>query len=233
VRRLSSLLVAVLAALTCLSVTLPAAHAGPGESEFTSRTNAERSSRGIRTYAVRSDLVAVARRHAARMAARGSIYHNPNLAGEVSGWQAVGENVGMGGDVASIHQAFMNSSGHRANILDRGFTEVGMGTATDSQGRLYVTQVFRTPDGSATAAPAPTQPRPAVQQPAPTTTRTKATAPRRAPVARRLAPAKPAVDPAKQLAARLAAARAVAGRTRSGVLHQAVGYHDVMRTLAG
>ena len=231
-RRLSSLLVAVLAALTCLSVTLPAAHAGPGESEFTSRANAERSSRGIRTYAVRSDLVAVARRHAARMAAKGSIYHNPNLAGEVSGWQAVGENVGMGGDVASIHQAFMNSSGHRANILDRGFTEVGMGTATDSQGRLYVTQVFRTPDGSATAAPAPTQPRPVVQQPAPTRRTPVATRP----TVRRLTPAAkpaPAVDPAKQLASRLAAARAVGSRTRSGVLHRTVGYHDVMAALAG
>jgi hypothetical protein len=225
----------VLAALTCLSVTLPAANAGPGESDFTSRANAERSSRGIRTYAVRSDLVAVARRHAARMAARGSIYHNPNLANEVSGWQAVGENVGMGGDVASIHQAFMNSSGHRANILDRGFTEVGMGTATDSQGRLYVTQVFRTPDGSATAAPAPTRPRPAVA-PAPTTRRTPvasrpSTVSRRmAPVARRVAPA---VDPAKQLAARLAAARAVGRRTGHGVLLQTVGYHEVMATLAG
>lgn len=225
-RRLASLLIAVLAALTGLSVSMPAAHAGPGESEFTSRANGERTSRGIKAYVVKSDLVSVARQQAQRMASAGKIYHNPNLASDVKGWQSVGENVGMGGDVASIHQAFMNSSGHRANILDRDFTEVGMGTATDASGKLYVAQVFRQPDGSAPVA-APSRPKPPVTAKAPAPSRVPLTKAR--PAVRTAAP----LDPAVLLRQRFAAARAAAAKTRAGVLNQAAGYHEVMKTLGG
>lgn len=113
----------------------------------------------MRAYAVRGDLTAVARNHASRMAARRSYYHNPNLGSEVSGWQAVAENVGKGSDAGSLHRAFMASSGHRRNILSSTYTEVGVGTATDSGGTLYVVQIFRLPSGGSSyraPAPAPT-----------------------------------------------------------------------------
>jgi hypothetical protein len=129
------------------------AHAG----SFVSKANAERTSRGLRAYTVASDLSVVARRHAERMAAKHSLYHNPNLGSEVSGWQVVGENVGMGGDVQSIHQAFMDSPEHRANILARDYTEIGVGTVVDADGVLWVTQVFRLPMKA--VAPVPAKPR--------------------------------------------------------------------------
>ena len=142
-KRKASMLLTVLAVITSVMALSPAAHAGPGEGDFFNRANQARASYRLRGYVSKADLVTVARRHATRMAAQKRIFHNPNLAREVTGWSAVGENVGMGGDVAPIHNAFMNSRSHRANILDRGFAEVGMGTARDTNGRLYIVQVFR------------------------------------------------------------------------------------------
>lgn len=112
----------------------------------------ERSSRGIGGLAFAADLQAVARRHAQRMADRGEQYHNPDLASEVEGWQALGENVGVGSSADSLHQAFMGSPTHRAIILDPEFTEVGIGVVSQG-GRLWIVQVFRLP-AAATAQPA-------------------------------------------------------------------------------
>jgi hypothetical protein len=52
------------------------------------------------------------------------------------------------GDWHSAHNALMNSSAHRAQILDSGYTQMGVGTAVDGDGTLWVAQVFRTPSGS-------------------------------------------------------------------------------------
>ena len=38
--------------------------------------------------------------------------------------------------------SWMNSSGHRANILSSNFTKLGVGVAKDSNGRLYWSQMF-------------------------------------------------------------------------------------------
>ena len=142
-RKITALAALLVTALVTLLSATGTASAAAGEGDFASRANAARAAAGRSAYAVKSDLTTVARRHAARMAAKGAIWHNPNLGSEVSGWKNVGENVGMGTDVAPIHNAFMKSTSHRANILDKGFTEVGMGTARDSNGRLYIVQVFR------------------------------------------------------------------------------------------
>ena len=232
--RLSSLVAATAVALGALTIAAPAAHASTAESQFTSLANNERAKRGLRSYAVSSDLVAVARRHAQRMAASGTIYHNSRLGSEVSGWQAVGENVGMGGSASSIHQAFMNSSPHRANIVDTDFTQVGMGTAYDKNGVLYVTQVFRKPYGASSPAPVarrattPRKPAYTPARPAPSTYRPVA-----APVAKPVAKPAKRVDPKAELRKRLATARKVATRaSRPGVLGQAVTYVDVMASLA-
>jgi hypothetical protein len=185
-----SVVLAVLLPLTVLSGS--EAFAG-SESEFVSRTNGARASYGVRAYAVRSDLTSVARRQAARMAAQHTIYHNPNLGSEVSGWRSVGENVGMGPSVSSIHSAFMNSSSHRSNILSTTFTEVGIGTATGSDGKIYVSEVFRTPAGASAYVPPPAPRRaPVVVRRRTTTTRASRSAPRK-PLAPKVAPRKPAV----------------------------------------
>jgi hypothetical protein len=244
-RRLASFAVAASVALTGLAALAPAAQASTEESQFVSMTNGARSNKGLRSYSVASDLVAVARRHAQKMASQHTIFHNPNLGSDVSGWQAVGENVGMGGSASSIHQAFMNSTAHRANILDSDFTQVGIGTAFDEKGVLYVTEVFRKPYGAAPApAPAPVKTAPAKPRPVyraatprtvsrPATTRT-VSRPAARPVAKPVAKAAPPkADPRALLNARLAAARAVAARSaRQGSVDSAVTYLEVMTTLA-
>jgi hypothetical protein len=83
----------------------------------------------------------VARAHAAEMADRGSIYHRTDLrAGMPTCWSRIGENVGVGGNVATLHRAFMDSPGHRANILGL-FDRVGIGV-TWQDGRLWVAVEF-------------------------------------------------------------------------------------------
>jgi hypothetical protein len=232
-RRLSSLLAATAVAVTAFAVAAPAAQASTEESQFVSLTNSARANRGLRSYTVASDLVAVARQHAQEMAAKHTIYHNPNLGSDVSGWQAVGENVGMGGSASAIHEAFMNSTAHRANILDTDFTQVGIGTARDEKGVLYVTEVFRKPYGATSTAPAP---RTVAPQPRPRTTyrpvvrTTTAAKPVAKPVVRK--PAAKA-DPRAALAARLAKARALAAASgATGAVGHAVTSLGVMSSLA-
>jgi uncharacterized protein YkwD len=82
------------------------------------------------------------------MANRGSIFHTSESVIRKTylkgiRWSTWGENVGVtGGTVASIQEAFMRSPGHRANILNRGFRRVAVGTYRDGNGYLWVTVFF-------------------------------------------------------------------------------------------
>ena len=88
------------------------------------------------------------------------IYHSSSdelKAAAGSGWSKLGENVGRGGTVDSLHKAFMDSAGHKANILGD-YNYAGIGTAS-SDGVLYVTVVFMKKGGGSTTtttAPAAT-----------------------------------------------------------------------------
>jgi len=61
-------------------------------------------------------------------------------------WRQVGENVGVGYSVESLHETFMRSPAHRANVLGD-FTHVGIGSARDEAGRIWVTFNFVTLSG--------------------------------------------------------------------------------------
>jgi hypothetical protein len=92
----------------------------------------------------------VAASHASRMAEADAIFHNSHLEQDVNAegveWDRLGENVGMGPDVETIHEGFMASAPHRANVLEPQFNAIGVGVAvgSDDQGRqrLYVVHVF-------------------------------------------------------------------------------------------
>lgn len=86
--------------------------------------------------------------HTRRMAAAGGLYHDTTnrLWAEVPAiawWRA--ENVGYvsagPGAVARVHKAFMESSGHRANILNPRATHMGIGVYQTSS-RVYFTERF-------------------------------------------------------------------------------------------
>jgi hypothetical protein len=149
-------------------VHAPTAQAGGSEeSAFVSRINAVRGSRGLGPLEVDGELTAVARNWAATMASGGDIWHNPNLAGQVSAnWVRLGENVGVGFGVDGLMDAFINSAAHYANIVGD-YTHVGVGVVWGGDGRMYTAHVFMSL--GATPAPAP--------EPAPRAERQTAPAP--------------------------------------------------------
>jgi uncharacterized protein YkwD len=134
----------VVAMLVLGAATARPAGATTTESAVTTKINAARANHGRHRLTTRSDLVAVARGQAQRMAARNTLYHNPSLAQQVRNFRWVGENVGYGPSVSAVHLAFMASPGHKANILDSDYTEVGVG-AVWANGRVWIAQVFRQP----------------------------------------------------------------------------------------
>lgn len=130
----------------------------PGaEAALRSLANRERAARGLGPLVEAGDLVTVARRHSGRMLSRDEVFHNPNLSSEVGGWELLGENVGLGASAQDIHDALMASKVHRDVILDRRFTEVGMGVLVEN-GELWVTQVFRLPEARPQSSPGTTAP---------------------------------------------------------------------------
>lgn len=78
---------------------------------------------------------------AEHLARQGKLSHSNLASGMDDGWKALGENVGYGGSIDRVHTQFMNSSGHRQNILNAGFTHLGVGVA-QGNGRTYVVHVF-------------------------------------------------------------------------------------------
>jgi hypothetical protein len=140
-RRWLSILLVALLATAGLGIAA-AADAGT-ESQFLDAINSSRASAGLGPLAVDGGLTAHARNHTQDMIAAGSIYLSSGdelAAAGGSGWSRIGENVGRGGSVASLHQAFMESPGHKANILGD-YNLVGIGTGS-SNGVIYVTVVF-------------------------------------------------------------------------------------------
>lgn len=132
------------AVLAFILIALPSSASAltSSEAKFVSLINQERKERGLSTLVVKGDLVAVARNHSARMAADGEIYHNSKLSKEVSGnWEKLGENVGKGPSVSSLHEAFMNSPTHKAIIIDKAYNQVGVGIVVKGE-TIYVTEVF-------------------------------------------------------------------------------------------
>jgi uncharacterized protein YkwD len=146
------------------------ASAGPGEGSFVSLINSSRASSGLPALSTMGTLSSYSRSHSADMAASGGIYHSSKstLRSLASGWESYGENVGRGpNDPSAIHAAFMSSSGHRNNILGN-YTHLGVGTALDDDGVLYVTVVFMRFPSSATTTTVPTTTTPTTQPPSTT-----------------------------------------------------------------
>lgn len=145
------------------------------ESQFLSKINATRAANGLGALTTDGGLTAHARNHSQQMMDADGIFHSTSgelAAAAGSGWAALAENVGRGGTVESLHTAFMESAGHRKNILGD-YNYVGIGTGT-RDGRLYVTVVFMRKGNTPT--PTTTEPAPATTAPdTPVTTKASGT----------------------------------------------------------
>lgn len=79
---------------------------------------------------------------AEHLASIGRLEHSNLPTGYAAGtWCGLAENVGMGPNLSGLHTAFMKSSGHRKNILNRSYTHVGTGVA-QSGGYYFVVHEF-------------------------------------------------------------------------------------------
>jgi uncharacterized protein YkwD len=124
----------------------PARNLGP-ELEVVSRTNTERARAGCPALRVDPRLTAAARAHSADMVNRHYFDHpspdgdTPQDRSSAAGYADYGgENIAYGQDsAAEVVNDWMNSPDHRANILDCGFTAIGVGL--DRRG-MYWTQDF-------------------------------------------------------------------------------------------
>ncbi|HKY32862.1 MAG TPA: CAP domain-containing protein [Candidatus Polarisedimenticolia bacterium] len=134
-----------------------AADPGPGRAEkrLLDLVNGERSRKGIPPLVWHPVLAEMARRHAEDMREAGRISHrssrdgsgyNERLARSGLKASAGAENVAFAPDVERAHRGLMESPGHRANILDRDLTAVGIGIVRDEDNdAVYVAQNFAAP----------------------------------------------------------------------------------------
>ena len=56
--------------------------------------------------------------------------------------RAVGENIAKNSTVLKAHVSFMNSDGHKRNILGSGYTHVGIGIVYDKNGFVTICEIF-------------------------------------------------------------------------------------------
>lgn len=143
-----AILVALMPALTMLSAghadAKRAAKATRYERGAVGATNDQRAAAGLRRLDRDRCLHRFAERQAARMARQQQMFHQdlgPILAR--CGMRTVGENVayGFGSGPSVVNDGWMNSAGHRANILSRDYSLVAV-AANKAGGRWYVAQVF-------------------------------------------------------------------------------------------
>lgn len=132
------------------------------EQDAFEQVNVQRTNEGLAALIMDEDVRAVARGHSEDMAARDFFDHvNPDgldpferLAAAGIAYTWAGENIAWNNypdPVPTAVEGWMNSQGHRENILRQQFTHTGMGVASDGAGGYYFTQVFTayTKDGAA------------------------------------------------------------------------------------
>ena len=109
------------------------------------QVNRARTARDRRAIATNGLMNQKAMNWAAHLRDCQCLEHRAAPYGLTRGWCAAAENVGRSGDggtLGGVHTAFMNSPGHRANILNARWTDLGVGVARDARGEYFVVHVF-------------------------------------------------------------------------------------------
>jgi uncharacterized protein YkwD len=183
------LLAAVLLASSVVALASPrtvAAWSGgtfssASERELVSLTNRSRASAGLRSLRVDSVLTAVARWRSKDMIDRdyfshsipgyGSVFKKLDSKGYC--YRVAGENIGWNTypddeATAAIHRMFMDSAGHRENILGKAWEVIGIGAYKGSDGKKMWTVLFADKCGSTGSVSKPKpKPKPAAAKATP------------------------------------------------------------------
>lgn len=147
--------------LLVLARWLGAAETGPAKEDGTAsastdeemavveRTNDERKKAGLSPLKISPRLAKAARVHSANMARTGELTHDrmqERVAEAGYNYLAIAENVAWNQQSpAEVLKSWMQSAGHRANIVNREYTEIGVGIARDKENSPYYTQIFGRP----------------------------------------------------------------------------------------
>lgn len=124
------------------------------EKKLVELTNEARAKDKLPPLRVQPQLMEAARKHSANMARQREMNHELDGKGptqrvrdEKYDYAKVAENVAAGDNwpLADVVQAWMDSKLHRENIMNREYTEIGIGLAKDGNGKVYYTQVFGMP----------------------------------------------------------------------------------------
>jgi uncharacterized protein YkwD len=112
--------------------------------------NQERVKRGLQPLRLNATLTNLARVKAKDMADNNYFSHTSPTYGKasnmvrnagVSFW-IVGENIAITSSAARANTLFMGSSVHRTTMLNKNYSEVGIGMFRKANGSLYVTEIF-------------------------------------------------------------------------------------------
>ncbi|GGK50860.1 hypothetical protein Ppa06_08680 [Planomonospora parontospora subsp. parontospora] len=124
------------------------------ENEVVRLTNVERAKGGCAPLKHDPQLRQSAYGHSADMAAKGYFDHKSQdgrsfmdriRGAGFTGGRAFAENIAWGyPNPAAVVNGWMNSSGHKANIMNCGYNLIGVGAAKNAQGQIYWTQNFAT-----------------------------------------------------------------------------------------
>ena len=109
------------------------------ERRLHSMVNQARNANGKGGLTLSDSLSRRAHRHSEDMADAGSLFHSCLDCGKRRS-PSMAENVGVGPSLGAVHNALMDSSGHRANILGP-YDRVGIGVVRRGD-RVWVTQLF-------------------------------------------------------------------------------------------
>ena len=124
------------------------------EQQILSLVNKERSKQALSPLKLNWELSRVAKYKSQDMASKNYFSHTSPTYGSPFdmmkkfgiSYKSAGENIAAGQKTPQeVMNAWMNSSGHRANILSSSFTELGVGKATGGSYGIYWTQMFIRP----------------------------------------------------------------------------------------
>ncbi|MGN1414753.1 MAG: CAP domain-containing protein [Anaerovoracaceae bacterium] len=124
---------------------------GSRQAQVVRLVNQERAAAGLGSLSYDSQLAVVAQKKAEDMAKNGYFSHTSPTYGSAFdmlkaagiSYRTAGENIAKGQKTAeTVMNGWMNSSGHRANILSSSYTRIGVGYAVDGSGTPYWVQIF-------------------------------------------------------------------------------------------
>lgn len=127
---------------------------GDYEAQVAALVNKERAAAGLPALTVNAKLSQVAAKKAMDMRDKNYFSHTSPTYGSPFDmmkqfgitYRSAGENIAKGQKTPqSVMNGWMNSQGHKANILSEKYTEIGVGYVTDSKGNTYWVQMFIRP----------------------------------------------------------------------------------------